>query len=87
MAKNEEIREMKPISIMAAKQIAVDYGYDQVIIIARRVGQTKNGAPIEGPSGEHVTTYGVDKDHCAVAEKAGDFLKHKVMGWHEETKT
>lgn len=66
---------MKPIPILAAKAIALDYGYDQVIVIARKVG--------EG-GGEHCTTYGVDKVHCDIAARCGDFLKHKVMGWHEE---
>lgn len=60
---------MKRIPISAAKAIADNYGYDQVIIIARKVGE-----------GEHCTTYGVNKEHCAVAAAAGDFLKFKVMG-------
>ncbi len=65
----------KPIPISAARRIAEDYGYHQVIIIARSVG----------PDGvEHCTTYGVNKAHCDVAARAGDFLKFKVMGWHEE---
>jgi len=61
---------MKRIPISAAKLIADKYGYDQVIVIARKVGQ-----------GEHCTTYGVDRENCAVAARAGDFLKLKVMGW------
>lgn len=64
---------MKPIPIWAAKDIAKDYGYDQVIIIARKVGE-----------GEHCTTYGVDKENCGVAARIGDFLKFKVMGWERE---
>jgi hypothetical protein len=64
----------KPIPITAAKRIAEDYGYSQVIIVARAVGD--NG-------GEHVTTYGVDKANCSVAARIGDFLKFKVMGWKE----
>jgi hypothetical protein len=63
---------MKRIPISAAKRIADDYDYDQVIIIARKVGA--NG-------GEHRTTYGVDKANCDVAAKIGDFLKFKVMNW------
>jgi len=66
---------MKNIPIEAAKHIADKYNYDQVIIIARKVGD-------EG--GEHVTTYGKDKTHCSIAAKCGDFLKHKIMGWHKE---
>ena len=70
-------RSMKPIPIVKARDIAESYGYDQVIIIARRVG---------GDGGEHVTTYGRDETNCAVAAKAGEFLKFKVMGWASETK-
>jgi hypothetical protein len=63
---------MKPIPISAAKQIAEKYGYDQVVVIARAVGDNR---------GEHVTTYGKDKLNCGVAARIGDFLKFKVMGW------
>lgn len=63
---------MKEIPISAAKKIAIDYGYDQVVVYARKVGD--NG-------GEHMTTYGVDKVHCGVAAKMGDVLK-KFMGWN-----
>jgi hypothetical protein len=61
---------VKPIPISAAKRIAEAYGYDQVVVIARKVGE-----------GEHCTTYGIDKDNCDVAARIGDFLKFKVMGW------
>ncbi len=63
---------MKRIPIVAARRIAEMYGYDQVVIIARKVDP--NG-------GEHCTTYGVGKENCAVAARIGDFLKYKVMGW------
>ena len=66
---------MNPIPIASAKLIALDYDYDQVIIIARKVGDG---------GGEHVTTYGVDKANCDVAARIGDFLKFKVMGWVSE---
>jgi molybdopterin biosynthesis enzyme len=64
---------MKPIPISAAKRIADEFGYQQVVIIARAVGE-----------GEHVTTYGKDAKHCKVAADIGDFLKYKVMGWAKE---
>jgi hypothetical protein len=64
---------MKRIPIKAAQEIADKYGYDQVIIIARAVGE-----------GEHCTTYGKDKVHCGIAARCGDFLKYQVMGWHRE---
>lgn len=66
---------MKEIPISAARKIAEDYGYDQVVIIARRVGEEPD------PCGEHVTTYGVDKDNCNVAARIGNFLKYQIMGW------
>jgi hypothetical protein len=74
-------RPLRPIPISAAKKIADDYGYDQVIVYARRVG-----APPD-PHGEHVTTYGVDPAHCAVAARIGDFLRHKVFGWPRKEST
>lgn len=61
-----------PIPIAAAERIAKTYGYDQVVIIARAVGED---------GGEHLTTYGRDRANCAVAAKIGEFLKFKVMGW------
>lgn len=69
---------MISIPITAAEDIAKLYGYDQVIIIARKVGQKPD------PHGEHVTTYGIDKANCEVAARIGDFLKYKVMGWPKE---
>jgi hypothetical protein len=64
---------MRRIPIVAAQRIAEAYGYDQVVVVARKVG-----------AGEHVTTYGVDRANCDVAARIGDFLKHKVMGWAKE---
>lgn len=69
--------DRKRIPIKAGKEIADKYGYDQVIIYARKTGE--NG-------GEHMTTYGVTKEHCGYATKIGDFLKHKIMGWVKENK-
>lgn len=60
------------IPVDAAKDIAQRYGYDQVMIIARKVG----------PDGrEHVTTYGDGKEHCAVAAHVGQFVRSQIMGW------
>lgn len=61
---------MRPIPISAAERIAKSYGYDQIVVIGRKVGE-----------GEHVTTYGINKENCSAAAKVGDFLKYKVMGW------
>lgn len=63
---------MKPIPISAGRELAERYGYDQVIIVARKVG--------EG-GGEHCTTYGVDKQNCAVAARVGEFFKYELMKW------
>lgn len=69
---------MKRIPIKAAQQIAEEYGYDQVIIYARKVGESPD------PHGEHLTTYGVNKTHCDVAARIGDYLKYKIFGWKKE---
>lgn len=69
---------MESIPVVAAQHIAEKYDYDQVIIIARKVG-------VGG--GEHCTTYGRNKSHCDVAARCGDFLKFKVMGWHRNAVT
>ena len=66
---------VKSIPIGAAETIAKKYGYDQVIIYAHKVGDD----PL--PHGEHMTTYGINKENCDAAAKIGDFLKFKVMGW------
>ena len=65
---------MKPIPILIAAHIAKEYGYDQVVILARKVGEDPH------PHGEHVTTYGVDKTHCTVAARMGTKLK-EICGW------
>lgn len=62
------------IPISAAKHIAKEYGYDQVIIYAR----TCHDSPL--PHGEHMTTYGRNVEHCGAAAKIGNSLK-RFMGW------
>lgn len=66
---------MRPIPISAAKKIAKDYGYDQVIVYARKVGESPE------PHGEHLTTYGVDEIHCGVASRIGSYLKREIFQW------
>jgi hypothetical protein len=63
---------VKRIPVTAAKAIAEKYGYDQVIILARKVG--------EG-GGEHMTTYGRTRAMCGVIAEAGRFLQLNVLGW------
>lgn len=70
----EKPRKMKPIPIAAAERIAKDYGYDQVVVMARRVGDDPD------PYGEHITTYGINKTHCDVAAMMGNTLK-RIAGW------
>jgi hypothetical protein len=67
---------VKPIPITAAKRIADEYGYDQVIVFARKVGED-NG--MDG--GEHLTTYGINRIHCKVAAHIGEFLKREIFRW------
>lgn len=74
MSQDKTTLAMKPIPVAAAARIAKQYGYDQVVVIARRVGDG---------GGEHVTTYGRDEANCGVAARVGNFLKHKIMGWPE----
>ena len=68
----------KRIPISAAKRIADEYGFDQVVIFARKV-DTEPGL---GDGGEHVTTYGKTVADCDVAARMGNHLK-RVVGWPE----
>lgn len=70
---------VKRIPIKAAREIAERYGYDQVVIYARKVGETHE------PHGEHMTTYGVTKEHCVVAARMATALQ-KFMGWGPDLK-
>lgn len=67
---------MKRIPIKAAEHIAKEYGYDQIIIYARKVGSDPE------PHGEHLTTYGVTKVHCVIAAKIGKHLKYDIFKWN-----
>lgn len=68
---------MTPIPIDAAREIAERYGYDQVLIYARKVGEDP------APHGEHMTTYGVSREHCSVAARMAAVLQ-RFMGWQVE---
>lgn len=72
------------IPIAAAKQIAELYGYDQVMIYARRVGDGDRALELDPKAqtgGEHMTTYGVNKEHCSAMAIIAKFLQTKIMGW------
>lgn len=64
--------EQSRLPIKAARDIANAHGWDQVIIVARKVGD--NGY-------EHVVTYGKDAAHCEAAARAGNAIKHHLMKW------
>lgn len=66
--------KLKRIPIKRAEEIAKTYGYDQVIVIARKVGQ---GQVMRG---EWITTYGVNKEHCASAAQQGAALGRLYNG-------
>lgn len=67
----------KPIPIAEAKKIAEAYGYDQIVIYARRVADAPEG-------GEHLTTYGRTPQHCSVAARMSEVLQ-RFMGWKPDT--
>ena len=64
----------KHIPISAAKDIAKKYGYDQIIIVGRKTGDSEDAC-------EHVTTYGINKVHCKIAADIGNYLKYEIMKW------
>lgn len=68
---------MKRIPISAAERIAKEYGFDQVMIYARKVDQP------EVKGSEHMTTYGVTSGHCAAIARIAEFLQTKIMGWRD----
>ncbi len=63
---------MREIPISTAEMVAKNYGYEQVLIYARKTGPD---------GGEHMTTYGVDKTHCGIAARMGKALQ-QFMGWN-----
>lgn len=71
---DQERRPLLPIPIPAAEVIARKYGYDQVVVYARRTGEH----PL--PSGEHMTTFGITPEHCEVAALMGSTMK-RVAQW------
>lgn len=74
------IKAMLPIPVSAIKAIALKYGYDQVVILGRRIGS----APM--PCGEHITTFGRDHAHCNVAAMMGKRMA-TLCQWPEHERT
>ncbi len=73
MPKKLKKLKKKRIPVSAAGLIAKKYGYHQVVIYARNID--------EG-GGEHVTTYGINKEHCASAAMQGKAIQ-KLAGWSD----
>lgn len=65
--------EQGKAEIQFAKDFATKFGYNQIVIIGRRVDD-----PLR-PGGEWVTTYGTDAAHTAIAKAIGEFIVRKVM--------
>jgi hypothetical protein len=63
----------KPIEINKAKEIANEYNYDEVIILAIDNENRK----------QHVTTFGKKKSECIDAANIGNEIK-RLMGWPEK---
>ena len=64
-----------PIPIEAGERLCLDYGYDQVVIIARAVAKDT----------ESVTTFGLGDDNSRAAMLMGNHLETEVMGWPPES--
>lgn len=64
----------KRIPIAAARRFGDEFGYDQVIVIAR-----------DHVSGrQHVTTWGATRQLCASAGEVATAIKEDVLGWPQE---
>lgn len=72
-------KRKKRIPISAAALIAREYGYDQVVIYARAVGEGAEG-------GEHLTSYGVNRAHCRSAALQVEAMK-RMFGWEIDDHT
>lgn len=60
------------IPISAGKRIADLYGYDQVVIVARRVEDDDQAGQ------EWMTTYGRNRAHCDIAARIGRWLRKRM---------
>lgn len=64
------------IPIEAVENLGVVFGFDQVIVLARRVGD-------EGT--EQLVTWGDSLEHKHAAARIGDRLTTEVFGWTPDT--
>ena len=63
------MNRLEEIPISAAKEVAEKYGYDQVVILARRCHDTPD------PHGSWATTYGKNVDHSRSAARWGQAFR------------
>lgn len=70
------------IPTAAARRIAEEYGYDQVIIIARKV----DSSPDAGDGEQWHTTYGVDPKHCRSADLQMRWLERMMAIYSDAEK-
>lgn len=67
----------KRVPVAAAKRIAKQYGYDQVLIVTRKVG----------PDGvQWHTTYGRNREHCDAASRIMRWLEQQMDAYHDPEK-
>ena len=66
--------KVKRIPIARAKEIAKAYGYDEVIIIARKHEPPES----ERISTDWVTTYGINREHCKIAGLLGKSVQESM---------
>lgn len=69
-----------PIPDKAARHIAKTYGYEQVIVIGRKIGTSP-----ENPGGEFVTYYGDTETNKHAVSFIADIIKTRVLGWPAPT--
>lgn len=70
---------MQTIPVKEARKIAEKYGYDQVIIHARKMGEDVTAAL----RGESMATYGVNAVHDTIIARIGKFIQESVFGWQK----
>ena len=62
---------------MAARLVARLFGYDQVLIVGRRVGNDPD------PHGEHVTSFGTTNANKFAAAALSYSAQEKLLGWKQ----
>lgn len=65
-------QRVKAIPPAAARRIARAYGYDQVIVLGRRLDEP-------GEAGEHVTAWGPDEAATRDAARLGELARRTIL--------